>query len=154
MPNDQGVAHFGLALRERVPANTVLAAGWLGGPAYYSGLPAIDLFGKTDKHIARITPTRAFRPGHNKVDYGYSIGTLRPDVVFMGLDEPEVESYGYVRVRQGLYVRRDSRAIDRAQSTPRPRLVACRAGGRRRSYFWLCGCFSWYRAPFSTPSSA
>ncbi len=112
VPNDRGVAHFGLALRDRVPASAVLAAGWLGGPAYYSGLPAIDLFGKTDKHIARITPTRAFRPGHNKVDYGYSIGTLRPDVVLIGLDEPEVESYGYARVRPGLYVRWDSRFID------------------------------------------
>ena len=114
VPNDRSVALVGLVLRDRVPANTWIAAGWLGGPAYYSGLPAIDLFGKTDKHIARIPPTRAFRPGHNKVDYAYSIGTLRPDVVVIGLDEPEVESYGYVRVREGLYVRRDSSALDAA----------------------------------------
>jgi hypothetical protein len=90
----------------------VSAAGWLGGPAYYSGLPAIDLFGKTDRHIARLTPTRGFRPGHNKVDYGYSIGTLRPDLVFIGLEEPEVETYGYRRLRAGLYVSRDSRTLD------------------------------------------
>ena len=107
VPNDIGVAQFGLALRDTVPPTTVIAAGWLGAPAYFTGFKAIDIFGKTDKHIARIEPTLPFRPGHNKEDLAYSVGTLRPDIVFIGLDRPDVEPYGYVRVREGLYIRRD-----------------------------------------------
>jgi len=110
--NDIGVSQFGLGLRDTVPPKTVIAAGWLGAPAYYTGLDAIDIFGKTDKHVARITPTLPFRPGHNKEDLGYSVGTLRPDIVFIGLDRPDVEPYGYVRVRAGIYVRRDEATSD------------------------------------------
>jgi hypothetical protein len=112
VPNDIGVAQFGLALRDAVPPTTVIAAGWLGAPAYFTGFEAIDIFGKTDKHIARIEPTLPFRPGHNKEDLAYSVGTLRPDIVFIGLDRPDVEPYGYVRVREGIYVRRDEATSD------------------------------------------
>jgi hypothetical protein len=67
----------------------------------------IDGHGKTDKHIARIAPTLPFRPGHNKEDLAYSVGQLRPDLVLGVLDRPDVEPLGYVRVGQGIYVRRD-----------------------------------------------
>lgn len=110
--NDVGVSQFGLALRDNAPPQTAIAAGWLGAPAYYTGFEAIDLFGKTDKHIARLTPTLPFRPGHNKEDLAYSVGTLRPDVVFIGLDRADVERFGYVRVREGIYVRRDVATSD------------------------------------------
>jgi hypothetical protein len=110
--NDMGVSQFGLLLRDTVPPKTVIAAGWLGAPAYFTGLEAIDIFGKTDKHIARITPTLPFRPGHNKEDLAYSVGTLRPDIVIIGLDRPDVEPLGYVRVREGIYVRRDEATSD------------------------------------------
>ena len=112
VPNDIGVSQFGLMLRDTVPPKTVIAAGWLGAPAYFGGLQAIDIFGKTDKHIARITPTLPFRPGHNKEDLAYSVGTLRPDIVIIGLDRPDVEPYGYVRVREGVYVRSDEATSD------------------------------------------
>jgi hypothetical protein len=45
------------------------------------------------------------------LDYEYSIGELRPDLVLIGLDDPKVEAYGYERVREGRDVRRDSRAL-------------------------------------------
>jgi hypothetical protein len=112
VPNDIGVAQFGLALRDAAPPTTVIAAGWLGAPAYFTGLEAIDIFGKTDKHVARVDPTLPFRPGHNKEDFAYSVGTLRPDIVFIGLDRPDVEPYGYVRVGEGIYVRRDQATSD------------------------------------------
>ena len=110
--NDIGVSQFGLLLRDTVPPRTIIAAGWLGGPAYFTGFEAIDIFGKTDKHIARITPTLPFRPGHNKEDLAYSVGMLRPDIVVIGLDRPDVEPHGYVRVREGIYVRRDEATSD------------------------------------------
>jgi hypothetical protein len=112
VPNDIGVSQLSLVLRDELPSNTVIAAGWLGAPAYFTGLQAIDIFGKTDKHIARVAPTGPFRPGHNKEDLGYSVGRLRPEVVLILLDRPEVESYGYVRVGQGMYVRRDVATSD------------------------------------------
>ena len=110
VPNDIGAARLGLELRDSLPGDAVIAAAWLGAPAYFSGLRSIDLFGKTDKHVARVLPGLPFRPGHNKMDLAYSVGTLRPDVVFL-LDGADVESYGYVRVDDGTYVRRDSTTI-------------------------------------------
>jgi hypothetical protein len=41
-----------------------------------------DLLGKNDTRIARSAPHGDFFPGHNKWDYDYSIGEVRPDVIF------------------------------------------------------------------------
>jgi len=118
VPNDIGAAELGLALGETLPADATIAAGWLGAPAYFSGLRAIDIYGKTDRHVARAVPSRPFRPGHNKLDLAYSIGELKPDVVLSLLDGPEVASFGYVQTRTGVFVRRDSRAAH--ADHPRP----------------------------------
>jgi hypothetical protein len=56
---------------------------------YYTDRRAVDLLGKTDPHVAHapahvpsgLRRFLAFRPGHTKFDYGYSVGQLRPDVV-------------------------------------------------------------------------
>ncbi len=60
-----------------------------GTTPYFSQRPAIDLLGKSDRHIAGVAAANVsswrnlelFRPGHMKWDYDYSIGELRPDVV-------------------------------------------------------------------------
>ncbi len=61
-----------------------------GALPYFTDRTYIDLLGKNDKVIARL-PARAtidprgkvtFTPGHSKWSYAYSIGTLRPDLVF------------------------------------------------------------------------
>jgi hypothetical protein len=96
---------------------TVLA----GIPAYFSDFRMADTLGYNDRHIARLEhvhrlrvldPTQLFKPGHNKLSYAYSLGTLRPDFVFqtfwLGPREPELmEWYGYER-RYGVWVRRDT----------------------------------------------
>jgi hypothetical protein len=105
-PDDIAFARLGLMLRDAMPADAVIAAGWVGAPAYYSRLPAVDLLGKTDAHVARAPASGVFRPGHDKMDLAYSIGQLQPDVVL--LDNPVVGTYGYVRLPNGLWVRRDS----------------------------------------------
>ena len=56
---------LGLKLREQMPPNTKIAVVWAGALPYFSRLPSIDLFGKTDKVIARTT-ARNMSPGHNK----------------------------------------------------------------------------------------
>lgn len=56
---------------------------------YFSGRPAIDLLGKSDRRIAHENAhnvggwlnLESFRPGHTKWDYPYSIGQLRPDLI-------------------------------------------------------------------------
>ncbi len=106
--DDIAFARLGLMLRRQLPADAVIAADWLGGPAYFSGRKAIDLLGKTDAYIARLPGTGAFRPGHNKKDLQYSIGRLRPDVVHH--DDPVVAGYGYQRLPNGLWIRSDSPA--------------------------------------------
>jgi arabinofuranosyltransferase len=71
------------------PAASLLVAR-AGTIPYFSQRVGIDLLGKNDVHIAHEPMRRdqdgirgliAFRPGHMKYDYKYSVETLRPDVV-------------------------------------------------------------------------
>jgi hypothetical protein len=69
------------------PQATVLAVA-AGGVPYFSERTTYDLLGKSDSLIAHeamhIDPTASlidFRPGHNKWDYGHSIGDLKPDLI-------------------------------------------------------------------------
>ncbi|MGE4053239.1 MAG: hypothetical protein AB7F99_00455 [Vicinamibacterales bacterium] len=105
-PDDIAFARLGLMLRDRLPPDAVVAAGWVGAPAYFSRLKAIDLLGKTDPYVARAPVTGEFRPGHNKMDLDHSIGRLRPDVVVT--DDPALSRYGYDRQPNGLWIRHDS----------------------------------------------
>jgi hypothetical protein len=102
--DDAVFARQGLMLRASVPQHTTVAAAWLGAPSYYSGLATIDLLGKVDKHIARLPGTLDFRPGHNKIDLDYSVGSLHPDLVLMDVD---LGRLGYVRLPNGIWMRGD-----------------------------------------------
>src|SRR4029079_10824388 len=101
--DDIAFARLGLMLRDRVPPGTVIAAGWVGAPAYFSGFAPIDLLGKTDPHVASLPGTLPFRPGHNKMDLAYSVGELAPDLVLM--DDPQLKPFGSQRLPNGLWVR-------------------------------------------------
>jgi len=79
---DKYWARDGFRYRRATDPKAVIAFGAAGSPAYFSERPAIDLLGKSDKHIAHMAPaTTVFRPGHNKFDPQYSINHLRPDLV-------------------------------------------------------------------------
>jgi hypothetical protein len=59
-----------------------------GTVPYYSGLRGVDVLGKSDRHVARLPPRgvgQTITPGHNKFDLQYSIGELRPDVIYDAL---------------------------------------------------------------------
>jgi hypothetical protein len=111
----------------------VIATVWAGVPAYYTRRPMIDLLGKNDTRIGESTPHGEFFPGHNKWDYDYSIGQLRPDVIFQtftrGLEKDlprRIEAWGYkkfcVSARPfpptGVYYRTDSMRINWNLLTP------------------------------------
>lgn len=69
-------------LRNTTTQDARIGTVWAGVPAYYSERTMLDLLGKNDTFIAASSPHGSFFPGHNKWDYDYSIGTLRPDVIF------------------------------------------------------------------------
>lgn len=75
--------------------DAVVAVTWAGVLPYFLDRPVLDLLGKNDKKVARIkvdfekyvhysgrSRFTAFMPGHTKWDYAYSIGRLKPDVIW------------------------------------------------------------------------
>jgi hypothetical protein len=84
-------------LRSTCPDNTRVAVMWAGSLPYFCDLSTLDLLGKCDKKIARMTvPTtdwRTFIPGHNKSDAAYSVDTLRPEVIINGTFAAEYPDY-------------------------------------------------------------
>lgn len=112
------MVRYSLDLRDALPAGTSVTVTSAGTVPYFSRLPAVDLLGKIDPVIARgpVHPAADGQPqGHKKWDYGYSIGTVQPDVVtwlwIAANDEacPNLDDWGYHRsgggfVRDGVDV--------------------------------------------------
>jgi hypothetical protein len=77
----------GLALKRLTTERATVGVISAGAITYYSQRPAVDFMGKTDAHIARLSPDLSGSvawdnlwtvPGHNKYDLNYSIKRLRP----------------------------------------------------------------------------
>ena len=105
---------LGLHIKEFTDPGVVIAVHAAGQIPYFSERTTIDLLGKSDPLIAKGLPATDFAPGHNKWNYNYSILQLRPDLIadnfnklaaFME-DVPE-----YLRLPNGIYVRRDSTRV-------------------------------------------
>lgn len=87
---NQAMVTQALLVRQITDEHATIAVVWAGAAPYFAGRQAIDLLGKNDIKIAR-EPMRSeatlmassfgFWPGHQKWDYGYSIGQLKPDVI-------------------------------------------------------------------------
>ena len=102
---DQQLVQSSTLLKQLTEPTAVIATAWAGAPAYYTNRPSIDLLGKSDAHVASVSPRGLFHPGHNKWDYEYSILQMKPDVVReLFLPSPDevktLESWGY---REGCY---------------------------------------------------
>jgi hypothetical protein len=102
-------AVFGTRLGELAPRTTTIAVVAAGAIPFFSNLPAVDLLGKNDAHIAREAPLERFIPGHDKRDYAYSLATYRPDVVLElwhhAPDElRQIAALGYQSLPNGMYV--------------------------------------------------
>jgi hypothetical protein len=72
-------ARLGLYLRDHTDPGTTVAFHWAGTAAYLGERPGIDVLGKSDRHIARMTVDR-FIPAHSKWDWGYVVDERRPDL--------------------------------------------------------------------------
>jgi hypothetical protein len=119
--DDAWATRYGLALRAATADDATIAVTWAGAIPYFSHRPTIDLLGKSDRVIATRERRKdmAFVPGHDKWDYGYSIGRLRPDVVAElwhpdHVDFRAIENWGYIRLAPWVFARGDSKRIDLA----------------------------------------
>lgn len=94
-PADMNNVRLGLMLKQNTPVSTKIADGWAGSIFYFSERYAIDLLGKSDRHIAHLpVVSHEAKSGHNKFDYDYSLGVLKPDLVVsyfkLPVDEEEM----------------------------------------------------------------
>jgi hypothetical protein len=122
--SDRAWTRYGLELRRTTAPDTSIAAAGVGAIAYFSDRPTVDLLGKSDRTIALTRPHGPhFHPGHDKWDYAYSIGHLRPDVIAQlwrptASDLTRICGWGYLPIGQGAFVRRgDSKVEVRALET-------------------------------------
>jgi hypothetical protein len=78
------MARVGLTLQQDSAPDSAIALTWAGTTAYFADRPVVDLLGKNDATIAHQDAQAGSRkPGHNKFDYAYSLGSLKPDFVVM-----------------------------------------------------------------------
>ena len=76
---------LGLLLKAHTRPGARIAHFWAGAAPYFSERPALDMLGKSDRHVARLrSSAEDYQPGHNKYDAPYSLG-LKPDVVVAGI---------------------------------------------------------------------
>lgn len=100
--DDRSMAYRGRALASITTPLSVIATVWAGTPAYYSNRGMVDILGKNDREIASRKPIGNLHPGHNKWDYAFSFGKLRPDVIFQlwhhdDSDLKNIADWGYIR---------------------------------------------------------
>ena len=104
---------FGRQLRAESAPDTVVAYHWAGIAAYFSERPAVDVLGKSDRHIAHLEVDR-FQPGHSKWDWQYVIHVQRPDVIQGAsrglLRRPDFRASYRRAPRDEFFVRRGSEA--------------------------------------------
>jgi hypothetical protein len=105
---------YGLWLGRATRPGTRVALHWAGTVAFLSRRPAIDVLGRSDRHIARLQVNR-FAPGHSKWDWDYVLNDRRPDVIVRtsrGLAAQPTFLRDYVRAQVegvgSLYVRKAS----------------------------------------------
>jgi hypothetical protein len=106
---------LGLRLQSNTDPSAVIAVHAAGQIPYYSQRTTIDLLGKSDPFIAKGPPAAFFMPGHNKWNYEYSIGVLKPDVIadnFFKLHSFMESDTEYIELPNGIYVRKDSTLVD------------------------------------------
>ena len=69
----------GFYVRDHTDLDTTVAFHWGGTSAYFGERTGIDVLGKSDRHIAKMTVDR-FLPGHSKWDWDYVMRERRPDL--------------------------------------------------------------------------
>ena len=86
---------MGRWLKAHTPPGTLIAVDAAGQVPYFSGLPAIDMFGINDLHIGRLPVSTLGQgtPGHEKFDLGYVVGRAPTYVIIYGTLLDSVKEY-------------------------------------------------------------
>jgi hypothetical protein len=120
--DEQQLAREGWAVQQSTEPDAVLAVWLAGAEPYFARRPAVDLYGKSDRHIARLPAADVpLRPGHMKADLEWSIRTYRPDLIQMPLlldpspNASLLRAQGYEPLAGTLWVRSDSDKVDEAK---------------------------------------
>lgn len=88
--NHQIFVNTSIALNELTTSTATVGVFWSGIIPYFTGRPAIDFLGKSDRYIAQLPPdlsgaaggsNMTSMPGHNKYDLTYSIKKFEPTYV-------------------------------------------------------------------------
>lgn len=101
---------LGQKLNNVTKENAKIAVFWAGNIAYYSERDMVDLLGKSDSFIAMGPAVREetksrynfndFFPGHNKWNFEYSIGELKPDIIVRSWENSDfyfyTDKYDYI----------------------------------------------------------
>lgn len=69
----------------------IFAAGKI--PYYCPEYRFLDFLGKSDRYIARTEPHPGAMIGHNKFDFNYSIGQLKPDLIITANNFHDISDY-------------------------------------------------------------
>jgi hypothetical protein len=108
---------LGAYLRDHADPSLRLAVHWAGVAPYVSRRHAIDVLGKSDRHIARLRVAR-FEPGHAKWDWDYVLEVQRPDAIdapSRGLENDARFRAAFARVWTpdgvSFYLRKDAAAL-------------------------------------------
>jgi len=97
---------IGLDIQSILKQNGKAAVLLAGAPIYFSNRGGVDLLGKNDSYIARQNPNftdyvgewnSTFYPGHNKWNFEYSIGFLKPDMVAQFWGSSSITDFGYTK---------------------------------------------------------
>jgi arabinofuranosyltransferase len=128
---------IGIELRNFTSQDAKIGVLWAGNIGYYSERQMIDFLGKSDKFVAKSLPVRYlnssqkynfndFDPGHNKWNFEYSIGILKPDIILRTWDDEDfytqIEKNGYEQIcvvfkhpfdseELEIYIKNDSKKI-------------------------------------------
>ena len=121
--DDAIMTELAIHVKEATSETTSVGVVLAGILPYFSRRPAVDFLGKSDPVIAKHAPVLPFMPGHDRFDYDYSIGTLRPDLVIQ-LWSPTPHALqllgelDYQRVVGSVYARRGARVdVDRLRAS-------------------------------------
>ncbi|HWM90046.1 MAG TPA: hypothetical protein VN493_04710 [Thermoanaerobaculia bacterium] len=123
-------------MQRMVEPGATIATAWAGIPAYFSDYRLVDILGFNDRHVARLPSKlpgdedhpQVFRPGHDRWDFDYLLGKVRPDAFFQiwglrlekGVKVGELMTgAGYTR-RNGVWLRQGSSYVRNVPPEERP----------------------------------
>jgi hypothetical protein len=110
-------------MQKVVRPGATVATAWAGIPAYFSDYKLVDILGFNDRHVARAPSRlpgdedhpRLYRPGHDRWDFDYLFGKVRPDAFFQvwgprleGLKVGEMMASAGYRRRNGIWLKKGS----------------------------------------------